>query len=249
MENKGADVACDPPKYISSDVIFDNKHKPLSCSWLFWLLFYSGAVTAALIVLAVVGSLHVNKIEQYCNKDYTKILHGDETTTMSGSAVTLTEYLNVEANKQMVKDSNGSITVLDYNKGVIGYYNKPDDKCYLIGGVNSNLASPKEVAEYVDVKKSKLEPVSDKPEEVEYTFGEVVKDGSWLPAEVQEVCIGKETRWLNRNDTVQSVTSNEVAREIARQDHSSVNGLGLTISFKPSYYFPGSKVYVRLRHG
>jgi len=39
---------------------------------------------------------------------------------------------------------------------VIGYYNKPDDKCYLIGGVNSNLASPKEVAEYVDVKKSKL---------------------------------------------------------------------------------------------
>ncbi|KAK2146574.1 hypothetical protein LSH36_597g00010 [Paralvinella palmiformis] len=123
MEYKRADVAFDPQKYLSSDIIFDNKQKSLPCSWLFMLSFYSGAVTAALSVLAVVGSLHVNKIEQYCDK----------------------------------------------------------------------------------------EPAIDKAEDVEYIPDEDVKDTSWLPTEVQGVCAGKDTRWLNKNDALEGVRSNEQA--------------------------------------
>ncbi|KAK2146573.1 hypothetical protein LSH36_597g00002 [Paralvinella palmiformis] len=226
-------------------MIFGNKQKPLSCSWLSWLLFYSGAVTAALIVLAVVGSLHVNKIDQYCNKGNTgsnsstgqwkvKISSFDHhvtnslwqdylqsfpdyTTTLYGVEINSAEseeydsvYLNTEGNKQMMKDSNGSITVFDFNKGVIGYYDQPSEKCYLTGGINPDLANPNEIDQYLSSQNETPKPSSVKQETVEYVTGEEVKDVSWLPTDIQGVCAGKQTSWLNNNSTLDVSTNNQV---------------------------------------
>ena len=48
-------------------------------------------------------------------QDYTTALYGANVRS-AASAQSDSVYLNVEANKQMTKDSNGSITVFDYNK-------------------------------------------------------------------------------------------------------------------------------------
>ncbi|KAK2146572.1 hypothetical protein LSH36_597g00007 [Paralvinella palmiformis] len=211
MENKGADLPVDPPRYPALETIFDNKQKPLSCSWLSWLWFYSGAVTAAFIVLAVVGSLHVNKIEQYCNKDYTTTLYGVEINSAESDEYD-SIYLNTEGNKQMMKDSNGSITVFDFNKGVIGYYDQPSDKCYLTGGINQDLANPNEIDQYISSQNETPKPFGDKAESAEYATGEEVKDVSWLPTDLQGLCAGKQTSWLNKNSASDVSTSNQVGK-------------------------------------
>ena len=57
----------------------------------------------------------------FCLQDYTDALYGSDVRS-SATEGSDSVYLNIEANKQMIRDSNGSLTVTDFNKVTIDYY-------------------------------------------------------------------------------------------------------------------------------
>nr|UCK81564.1 integral membrane protein 1 [Arenicola marina] len=209
-----------PPVYMRSQ---EPERKVTSRKWLLGLLFYAGAVTAALVVMATMGYLYLDRLEQLCQQPhrvhYSPSGQTQEVTT-NGERVVVDPAANKEVIYPSGEGLQGSIIVIDHNMGMIGMYLAATETCFLIGGIDSRLPNATELlAALQSDDGADLDP--EYPVSLTYVKASdwPVQDLTLLPRELHAPCWGKPVSWLERSPESVQRGADRTKRRAAGQRH------------------------------
>jgi len=114
----------------------------------------------------------------------------------------------------------GTYAVIDYAKSLIGFYVADINRCYLIGGIQMDLPTPKDFKDILDRNNSQSDWVN---ETLEYAISSSypVSDKSFLPAVLRSSCADIPVFWLE--PIIESTTSTSPSNiQIGRQKRFTI---------------------------